>query len=218
MTRTERSDQSPSSSKGLFAALCASTSANGSAAPKITSRARLPLAVLFALTALALTAAPALAAPPEKPEALPPTEVKATTASLEGILSPKAPGEPASFYRYIYKASKAKICTGGSETEAHIAAGAEHEVLPSEPVTGLTAGTEYAVCLVAENMAQTERTSSTAVTFLTATPPEKPVTATPAKSITATTATLEGTVNPVKEAVTGYFFAWAATGKCSEAG
>jgi hypothetical protein len=218
VTRTERSDQSPSSSKGLFAALCASTSANGSAAPKITSRARLPLAVLFALTALALTAAPALAAPPEKPEALPPTEVKATTASLEGILSPKAPGEPASFYRYIYKASKAKICTGGSETEAHIAAGAEHEVLPSEPVTGLTAGTEYAVCLVAENMAQTERTSSTAVTFLTATPPEKPVTATPAKSITATTATLEGTVNPVKEAVTGYFFAWAATGKCSEAG
>jgi hypothetical protein len=209
VNRTEQSAKSPSASTGLFATLRASTSAKGTRAPSRTL-----ITTLLTLAALALTAAPAFAAP-EKPEALPPTEVKATTASLQGILSPKAPGEPGSFYKYIYKASKTKVCTGGSETTAGIALGAEHEVLPSEPVTGLTAGTEYAVCLLAENAAKTERTTSTAITFTTATPPEPPEAST-AKEVTTTTATLEATINPHKEAVTGYYVAYSDTGKCTE--
>ncbi len=54
------------------------------------------------------------------------------------------------------------------------------------------------------------------MSFTTAIPPEKPETSSPAKEVTATTAKLEGTLNPKTEAVTGYDFAYSATGKCTE--
>jgi len=204
VNQPEHPPKTQSPRTGIFASLCAHLHLKGSTAPT-HRRASIALSAALALTALALTAAPALAAP-EAPKAEPPTEVKATTASLNGVLAPKAPGEAGSFYKFIYKASKAKVCTGGSETTpAGISLGAEDEVLPAEPVTGLTANTEYAVCLVAENAAQTERTTSTAISFKTAFPPEKPVTLSPAKEIKGTSAKLEGTLNPVKAGEAGTY-------------
>src|SRR5580700_6238342 len=139
---------------------------------------RVATALCVLVAAPLLTTASALAAAPEAPKAEPPTEVKATTASLNGVLSPKAPGELGSTYQFVYRASVEKECKGAGEvktpTNPGMSLGAEDEVLPAEPVTGLTANTEYAVCLVAENAAKTERTPSAAVTFKTALPPEKP--------------------------------------------
>lgn len=45
-------------------------------------------------------------------------------------------------------------------------------------------------------------------------PPEKPLTTTPAKSITTTTATLEGTLNPLVSATAGYYFAYSPEISC----
>ena len=201
MTPTERPGTSPSQSKGALAALCASMRLRGIRAP-FGARIAMVLVVAVAGSA-ALTAAPALAAP-EAPEALPPTEVKATTASFNGVLSPHAPGEAGSFYRYVYKASTTKECEGGSESAGGIAGGAEHEVLPGEPVTGLTAGTEYAVCLVAENLAKTERIPSPAISFTTAIPPEVP-TGLEAKPIASTTATLNAVLNTLNPGEAGSY-------------
>jgi hypothetical protein len=174
---------------------------------------RVATALCVLVAAPLLTTASALAAAPEAPKAEPPTEVKATTASLNGVLSPKAPGELGSTYQFVYRASVEKECKGAGEvktpTNPGMSLGAEDEVLPAEPVTGLTANTEYAVCLVAENAAKTERTPSAAVTFKTALPPEKPTTTIPAKEIKGTTAKLEGTLNPVKAGEAGtYEFAY----------
>ncbi len=49
---------------------------------------------------------------------------------------------------------------------------------------------------------------------LAAGPPEKPLTTTPAKSITTTTATLEGTLNPLVSATAGYYFAYSPEISC----
>ena len=88
-------------------------------------------------------------------------------------------------YQFFYKASKTGACEGGSHAPASpgISLGAQHEELPAEPVSGLKADTEYAVCLLAET-SPTEKALSAAMTFTTA--PEAPETLSPAKSITAT--------------------------------
>jgi hypothetical protein len=171
---------------------------------RLRGRGSVVLLAGLVVLVLGVLAVPAFAAP-EAPEALAPTEVKAATADLAGVLSPHAPGEAGSFYKFLYKASKTNECEGGVETAAAIAVGGEHEELPAEPVSGLAAGTEYAVCVVAENAAQTERTRSAAVSFVTAIPPEVPVTLSPAKSITGVSAKLEGTLNPVKAGEAGTY-------------
>lgn len=146
------------------------------------------------LCALAFTAAPALAAALEKPEALAPTEVKAESATLQGTLSPHIPGEVGSTYEFRYKADA--VCTGGSATTPVASImGLEAEPV-SEPVAALKPGREYAVCLVVHNKAKTEEVISAPVTFKTAIPPEPPVTTSPVKTFTATTATFEGVLNP----------------------
>jgi hypothetical protein len=153
--------------------------------------------------------APALAAAPEAPEvsvedttavvATPSTEVV-----LHGVLNPAAtePSE-AGVYKFLYKAGP--TCTGGSETSPDISMGAEAEQV-SEPISGLTAGTEYTVCLVVRNSEFVPKEATSAPEhFTTATPPEVPVTKSPAASITATTATFEGTLNPVKAGNAGTY-------------
>jgi hypothetical protein len=166
------------------------------------------------LSVLAVTAAPALAAAPEAPELTVQQPVHATEATFLGILEPKAtePAE-AGTYEFLYKASKTKECEGGLAAGG-ISFGAPHEELPGETVTGLAPGTEYAVCLQIET-AGGKATSTPAVTFLTATPPEAPEAST-AEEVTATTAKLEATINPHREAVTGYELAYSDTGKCTE--
>jgi hypothetical protein len=127
----------------------------------------------------------------------------ATEALLRGVLNPAGAGE-AGTYRFLYKASKAKVCTGGAETTEGISPTGERQEL-AEPVAGLSPGTEYAVCLRVENNAKTKSATSLPVTFTTAIKPEKPETISPAKLITATTATLEGVLNPIKAGEAGSY-------------
>jgi len=83
-----------------------------------------------------------------------------------------------------------------------------------ETIAGLTANTEYAVCLVVETPGGD---AETATTFKTPVTPEKPTTVSPAKEITATTAKLEGTLNPLKvgEAGTYEFYAQQSATECN---
>ena len=180
------------------------------------------LAIAFATSVgvLALASAPALAAAgaPETPE-LTVEAVTPTTATFAGVLNPKAP-EPTEAgmgtYRFLYRASKTE-CTGagGKETlPAGLALGQPAEPV-SEPVAGLAPGTAYTVCLSVTNL-EGETTLGAPVSFTTNLPPQKPVTSSPAKEVTSTTAKLEGTVNPATEAEAGYYFAYSTNGVCTE--
>jgi hypothetical protein len=165
--------------------------------------------IVVAVGALAFMAAPALAAP-ETPELV----VEDTTAvvgspsseaRLHGVLNPKAPGEEG-IYQFLYKASKAGVCAGGSVAPVlpGMSFGFEREEY-FETITGLVPGTEYAVCLRVESTKTKVVTTSPAVSFTTPVPPEKPETTSPAVSVTATTATLEGVLNPVKAGEAGTY-------------
>ena len=208
----QRRPQEPSQEAGLIASLCAAVRPER-AGPPVRR-----YAVLLALTlvTLALTATPALAAPPETPELKVAPPVHATSAVLEGVLSPASTPSEGGEYSFLYQEAKAKTgCKGGVETTPGLDFGVEHQEV-SEAISGLTASTEYTVCLLDKNLGG--ETLSAPVTFTTATPAEAPETSSPATAIAATEATFEGTVNPADEAVTGYFFAWAASGSCTEAG
>jgi hypothetical protein len=158
----------------------------------------------LALTAVATlaTCAPALAAPPEAPElsvedatnAVPTPSVE---ARLRAVLNPNGePGE-AGTYEFLYKASSTGQCEGGSHAPASpgMSFGFNREEY-SEVIAGLTPGTEYAVCVRVEGGTSKEATITTpAVSFTTALPPETPQT-TAANPVAATTATLNGVLNP----------------------
>jgi hypothetical protein len=164
----------------------------------LTGRLTLLFLPALVLAALAFTAAPALAAAPEKPEALLPTEVKATTATLHGVLDPLKAGGPFELntYEFVYRQSPTE-CKGAGEvktTEGLSLGGGKEEV--SQGIAALTANTQYTVCLVAHNEAKTESATSSPVTFKTALPPEPPTTTSPATAITTTSATLQGVLNP----------------------
>ncbi len=156
----------------------------------------LPAVLLLYLAISASPAvAPSLASSLEKPTALPPTEVKAETATLQGALSPKSPGELGSTYEFIYRES-ATACKGTGElkTTEGMSLGGEDEPVPPQPVATLKQGATYAVCLVAHNAAKTEEAVSAPIIFTTAITPEQP--ALKVEPITTTTATLHGVLNP----------------------
>ena len=138
----------------------------------------------------------ALAAAPETPTLTVEEPVHATTATFLGILNPVEAAEPnnkGGIYKFLYKAGA--TCTGGSVTKpSGLSFGGSPEPLPAETVTGLTANTEYAVCLSITNL-EGETTTSAPVPFKTGIPPEKPVTSS-ATLITATTAKFEGHAEP----------------------
>jgi hypothetical protein len=143
---------------------------------------------------LALGVGSALGAAPEAPEVSVEQPVHATAAVVRGVLNPLAvaPGE-AGTYEFLFK--EGGSCEGGGKAPvpAGLAFGVEHEEV-AETLSGLTPGTEYSVCLRAED---TEgATVGPGVSFRTALPPEAPVTGSPAKSVTAGSATLEGVLNP----------------------
>jgi phosphodiesterase/alkaline phosphatase D-like protein len=217
---TEHTAKIRSPRTGIFATLRAllpvpfRVRAQGTGAPS-----RLALAFALSLSALALTAAPALAAAPEEPETLKPSEpVKATEATFHGFLNPKAPGALGT-YEFLYKAGTE--CEGGSKAPASPAidlGGVEEPV--SQPVTSLTPGTEYTVCLLARNGTEKNPANEIvgpSVTFTTATPAEAPETK-PATGETATTATLHGVLNPIAEAEAGWYFAFSTGAKCTSGG
>ena len=160
----------------------------------------------------------------EVPEALMPVQpVAASTAVLRGVLNPGKEGEPGAFeldtYEFVYRESKTE-CKGAGEvaTPAGLSLGAGKEAV-SQGISGLAAGTEYTVCLVVHNEAQTETAVSVPVVFRTARPPEVPGKL-EAKPVAATTATLNGVLNPSKEGDPGSyaFFYRQSAGECEGEG
>jgi hypothetical protein len=136
----------------------------------------------------------AVAAAPEAPEVSVEQPVHASVAVVHGVLNPLAvaPGEAGS-YEFLYRAGAG--CEGGSAAPvpAGLMFGFEHEEVV-ETLSGLVPGTEYTVCLRAEDAGGA--TVGPAVSFTTALTPEVPVTGAPAKSITASSAVFEGVLNP----------------------
>ena len=182
------------------------------------SRATLAgLAVCGALTgSLGVTAAPALAAAPVTPTLSVETPVHATEAVVHGVLSPGAPGEAGSLYQFLYKEFKqgeTPDCEGGAAAPESpgIAVGEENEAV-NETLFSLQSGTKYAVCLRVENLTS-EVAKSATETFTTAIPPETPVTR-EAKSITASSAVLNGELNPNASATASYEFEYNVGASC----
>jgi hypothetical protein len=166
---------------------------------------------------MALIAAPALAAAPEAPE-LTVESVRATTASFRGVLNPVEATEPNNLggtYKFLYQEAKAKTgCTGGKVTKPwSVSFGGVHEEV-FKSVSGLTAHTEYVVCLSVTNL-EGETVESAPVAFTTEIPPEKPDTTEPAADITATSAKLEGTLDPHSTMKVGGYFAYSNPGGSS---
>jgi hypothetical protein len=170
-----------------------------------------------------------VAAPAETPSVsveddIPSPASPATEAVFKGIVDPNAevPVEPGT-YEFVYRSSPASKdeCKGLGEkhapTSPGMSLGGPHEELPDETVTGLTAGSEYAVCLIVTKD-DGEVLVSAATPFTTPVPPEAPVTGSPPKAITATSATFEGTLNPGKEAETGWYFAFSTGANCTSGG
>ncbi len=160
---------------------------------------RLTLAVVLVIATCAmsiLTSAVAFAAAPEAPEVTVEAPVAATSATLHGVLNPGKAGEEGT-YVFLYKASKTGKCEGGSQAPGSpgLSFGFEREEV-FEGLSGLTPGTEYAVCLRIESASTKEVTVSPAVSFTTAISPEVPQTRSPAGSITTESAVLEGVLNP----------------------
>ena len=181
----------------------------------MNARRLLPSIIATTFGVLVFASAQALAASPlEAPEITLSSPVPATTASLQGVLNPKSVSE-AGTYEFLYKQGKAG-CTGGSAAPvpAGLLIGVEHQEV-FETLSGLTANTEYSVCLRAENTTTHEVALSPVVTFTTALPPEKPETLSPAKSITATTAVLEGVLNPHSEMKAGWYFLISTGPECA---
>jgi hypothetical protein len=161
---------------------------------------------------LALSVGSAFAAAPETPE-LQVENIRASEATFQGTLNPHASGEvEGGEYHFVYEAGAS--CAGGIETSPGVSGGQPGEVLPGEPVSGLTANTAYTVCLVEE----TEGGTATATAhFTTALPPEAPETSSPAKTITEDSAILEGTLNPHATVKAGWYFAYSTGGAlCTE--
>jgi hypothetical protein len=139
------------------------------------------LACAFGL--LALSATPALAAAPETPT-LELTSTTATEATLRGVLSPGAVGEPGT-YEFLYRKSKTE-CKGESQSSQKPALEEEGQEVP-ETLTGLESGAQYTVCLRVESAATHREAVSAPVTF-TLPPPTPEVSV---ESIKGTEATLQ---------------------------
>ena len=182
------------------------------------------LAVLAAVVgAMAFGVAPALAAAPETPTLTVAEPVHATTATFLGILNPGTLAQPpqSGTYKFLYKAGTGTECEGGSESSSGLSFGNAPEPLSPETVTGLNPNTEYAVCLSVTNLESPSQTTVSApVPFKTTVPPETPETTEPAAQITATSAILEGTLNPHGTVTTkaGGYFAYSNPGgsSCTE--
>jgi hypothetical protein len=180
--------------------------------------ARFGVALGGCLGVLGVGAAGALAVAPEAPDVLAPVEVRAVGATFRGVLDPGKVGVAGTFeagtYQFLYKASKTKECKGGSVAPVSpgVSFGGGGEEVPGEPVTGLSADTEYAVCLRFETAGG--KAVSSAVSFKTAITPETPVTEA-AGEVTGVSATFHGELNPGSTAKNGFYFAYSSEGECT---
>jgi hypothetical protein len=157
------------------------------------------LTLVWAILAV-LTPSSALAAPPEKPEVLKPSSVRANVALLHGVLDPGQTGGPfeTGTYEFVYRESKTECEGAGAvRTSQGLSLGDGKEEV-SQEITGLTANTRYTACLIAYDEARTAQAVSAPVTFRTAIPPETPETK-PASEIGVGSARLNAVLNPGSE-------------------
>ena len=167
-------------------------------------------------TSLPVTFKTAAAAPPETPQALPPSKINAASATLNGVINPHHEGEPGR-YSFVY-AKSPSVCTEGAGTLE------EHTSGSSPQTVSITAGTlepdtTYTFCLKATN-AREEATLSPPVTFTTTSLPEMR-TVEPVTNITGTTAIFHGVLDPKAaspEALVEYdfFYVYAGESTCNE--
>jgi len=182
----------------------------GTGAPK--SPLRLFLSILLpALAVLALTAVPALAAAPKVLSESAPF-ANASEARLEGVVNPESEVTECHF-----QYGKTLVSENEVQCEQSVIEGGEQGV--GVTVLGLSKTTTYAYRVVLKNIATNEEGFGATEHFTTATPPEKPETSSPAKSVSATSAVLEGTLNPKAsgEVETGSYFLYSTEARCSEA-
>jgi phosphodiesterase/alkaline phosphatase D-like protein len=155
-----------------------------------------------------------LGATGETPETKPASAIKHTTATLEGVLNPHSKATVK--YYFEYKAGPS--CTGGTRTAEAEATEAQAKAV-SAPLTGLSPGTEYTVCLVAEDNKFGPAYGSP-VTFTTGAASavfSPTVTSESVSSITPFDATLEAKVLTENQATSWSFeYATAATGETLE--
>jgi cytochrome c551/c552 len=158
----------------------------------------------------------AAAVPPETPQALPPSDIEATSATLSGVINPHREGEPGR-YSFVY-AESSSVCTGGAGT-------AQETMRESSPqpvslkADSLQPDTTYTFCLKAIN-ALGEATLSSPVTFTTTSLPEMR-TVEPVTDVTGTTAILHGVLDPKgasPEVLVEYdfFYVYAGGESCDE--
>jgi hypothetical protein len=195
----------PESTSGLFAMLRALLGTGGSGASKISRTIGAPvLAAMVAMCGLAtFTAAPAHAAgPPEAPKTEPAREVTGTTAILEGVLNPGAPGAmPGEEYVFFYSWG-GSACNEGNvrvapEPFGMVGQKAKELVFPPVVLAGLRPDTLYRACLAARYPGEGwAYGSSQSFTTLSAPPA---IAGEGVSSVTAGTARLEGAVNPESE-------------------
>ena len=155
--------------------------------PSLTSRAcspapgcvraerHLPAALLLCLFALA--APPPRPWPPEETpevtvEDTPPRRGSPTKPACNGVVSRWAPGE-AGTYQFPTKNRKRASVKAAGDVGAGLARAGHRKPrrTPTEAITGLTPGTEYAVCLRGRKRRGNGIAPSPAITFKTATPP-----------------------------------------------
>jgi hypothetical protein len=174
-----------------------------------------------ALGGLMFVGAPALAAAPEVPSVVTVESIKASSATFHGMLNPGKQGSADTYelgtYEFLYKKGSL-TCTGEGRAPESLGRGPEspgislgrgEEELPAQEVTDLESGTEYTVCLLARNGGHGEETIGPEAHFTTAIPVEAPEGLKVKEPIGATTATLEGVLNPNDKGEVGsYEFAY----------
>ena len=146
---------------------------------------------------------------PEKPETLKAEPVGTTTATLRGVLNPKAAGN-AGTYEFLYK--EGSECEGGVAIPGVEAmTGAEGQAVPPAEASELLPNATYAVCLLARNVA-----GETAVglprTFTTL--PVEPtinLEATTTTNVTATSADLTANIEPQGSSLTSCEFEYGTS-------
>jgi phosphodiesterase/alkaline phosphatase D-like protein len=161
---------------------------------------------------LAIVATPALAAPPEAPEAISPAKaITATSVTLEGILNPHKTGEPGR-YLLAYGPGNSSCYGNCSVVGGHMTGNMDEKV--KGELTGLQPNQEYTFFVDAINEAG-EETQSQLVSFTTlrAAPEVEKVVA----SSNSTEATLQAQIDPNNEE-TEYTFEYStkATGETLE--
>ncbi len=155
---------------------------------------------------LLVSSASALAAPPEAPGPVTVESIKASEAIFQGVLNPGKEGAAGTYelgtYEFLYRKSPT-TCEGESRAPESpgISLGGGMEGV-SQSVSGLEAGTEYTVCLLARNGTKGETEVGPAEHFTMAFPFAEAPEGKPANPIAATETTLHGVLNPKSERTT----------------